>query len=405
MFDSNDLFKKRLSEHIKETSRYLKYIFNGHMAFAILFFISASAYYYQQWLERLPADFPTGLVMGITFGLIISYNPIRTLLKEPDLVFLIAAESRMGAYFRKGILYSFVVQLYLILLFAAAFGPLYFASYPERDGRIYLLTLILLLLFKFAGLIANWWMLKVREPGTRLTDKLIRTFLNIVIFYFIFEGEMLFAGITTAIFAGVFLYGYTLSDRQSGIAWDLLIVKEQNSMQAFYRLASMFADVPHLKVRVKKRQWLTSLIGKRIPFERKMTYDYLLRITFIRSGDYLGMYLRLIVIGGLFIYFIPNLWVKLAFGLLFLYLSSFQMMALYEHHRTNIWLDIYPVPDKSKKAAVLKIIYQLSIVQTLLFSVLLGVMGEWIGFLLLLAAGTLFTIAFVRGFISPRLKA
>ena len=112
MFDSHEFYKKRFSSHLKETGRYLKYIFNGHMAFAILFFISASAYYYQQWLTELPANFPTALIIGITFGLIVSYSPVRTLLKEPDLVFLIVAETKMGAYFRNALIYSFVIQLY-----------------------------------------------------------------------------------------------------------------------------------------------------------------------------------------------------------------------------------------------------------------------------------------------------
>ncbi len=105
-------------------------------------------------------------------------------------------------------------------------------------------------------------------------------------------------------------------------------------MQAFYRVANMFSDVPHIKNRVKKRQWLVSLVTRNIPFEKRFSFDYLFRVTFVRSGDYVGMYTRLIIIGGLFIFLIPNVWVKLIFVVLFLYLSSFQMMALYQHHRT-----------------------------------------------------------------------
>ncbi|WP_339228838.1 ABC transporter permease [Oceanobacillus sp. FSL K6-2867] len=404
MFDSHEFYKKRFSSHLKETSRYLKYIFNGHMAFAILFFISASAYYYQQWLTDLPANFPTAVIIGSTFGLIASYSPVRTLLKEPDLVFLIVAETKMGAYFRNALIYSFVIQLYIILLFAAAFGPLYFATYPERAGNIYLLTLVLLLLFKVANLLANWWMLKVREPGIRSIDLLIRTILNGVTFYFIVNGDMLFAGITSILFVIVFLYDYYYSSKQSGLAWDLLVEKDQNRMQTFYRIANMFADVPHLKNRVKKRQWLVHLVNRGVPFETKHTYDYLFRISFIRSGDYLGMYVRLIIIGCLFIYFIPNLWVKVLFAILFLYLSTFQLMPLYQHHRTNMWLDLYPVELTYKKNAVLKIVYQLATIQTILFALLFILMQEYLGFVIVLGGGLLFTVLFVNGYMKPRLK-
>src|SRR5699024_3725692 len=223
MFDSHAFFKQRFAAHLKETSRYLRYIFNGHIAFAMFFFVSAAAYYYQQWLTNLPEDFPTAWIVGITFGLLVSYSPVRTLLKEPDLVFLIAAENKMGSYFRDALIYSFVIQLYIILLAGAMFGPLYFASYPDRTGNVYLVTLLIVLIFKSGNLIANWWMLKIREPGTRQVDQAVRVLLNVAVFYFIVAGEMLWAGVTTVLFTLVFLYDLNVSRKQPGILWDLLV--------------------------------------------------------------------------------------------------------------------------------------------------------------------------------------
>src|SRR5690625_642077 len=129
MFDSHAFYKKRISAHLKETSRYLRYIFNGHLVIAMFFFIAVAAYYYQQALTELPENFPTSIIMGIVFGLVATYSPVRTLLKEPDLVFLIAAESKMNAYFRNSLIYSFLIQLYVIFLIAAALGPLYLAAF------------------------------------------------------------------------------------------------------------------------------------------------------------------------------------------------------------------------------------------------------------------------------------
>src|SRR5690625_5106375 len=121
MFDSHAFYKKRLSEHLKETSRYLKYVFNEHIAIVMLFLISALAFYYQQWLAQLPEEFPGTLVIGVAFGLVVSYSPVRTLLKEPDLVFLIVAEDRMKSYFRNSIIYSFVIQLIFCFLWLRSF--------------------------------------------------------------------------------------------------------------------------------------------------------------------------------------------------------------------------------------------------------------------------------------------
>lgn len=403
MFDSHSFYKKRLSMHIKELSRYMRYIFNGHIAFAILFFIAAIAYYYQAWLAELPENFPTAMIIGLAFGLLVSNSPVRTLLQEPDLVFLIAAEEQMHAYFRNSIIYSFVMQLYLVLLVAAAFGPLYTASFPNREGSPYLLTILVLLFFKVANLFANWWMYRVRETSSRRIELLLRIVINVLVFYFLIAGNMLFAGIMTVLFAVLFLYDYDLSRKQQGILWDLLLEKDENSMQSFYRIANMFSDVPHIKSRIKKRQWIVSLVTRKIPFENRYSFDYLYWITFLRSGDYLGMYLRLIVIGGIFIFVIPNIWVKLLFAVLFIYLSSFQMMALYQHHRTIMWLDIYPVKVTDQRTAMLKIIYQLSILQTILFALVFLFSEAYLGALLALIAGILFTIIFVNGYVKKKL--
>lgn len=402
MFDSNNFFKQRFSAHLKELSRYLRYIFNGHLMIAMLFFISALAFYYQRWLTMLPENFPAALIIGAGLGLLVSYSPVRTLLKEPDLFFLIAAEKKMNAYFRNALIYSFVIQLYVILLVAAAFGPLYFAAFPQRTGEVYLWTLLIVLVFKVWNLLANWWMLRMRDTGVRRLDLTARTLMNIAVFYFLVRGEVVFAGAATLLFIAVFLFDYSQSKKQPGITWDLLVEKDQNRMHAFYRFASMFSEVPHLKSRVKKRQWLVSLV-RNMPFSAVRSYDYLYRITFVRSGDYLGMYLRLVVIGGLFIYFIPNLWISLLFAILFLYLSCFQMMALYHHHRTIIWLDLYPLEEKLRQRSLVTLLYQLTLFQAVLFALVFLISREFTGGLLALAGGVLFTYLFINGYVKKKI--
>jgi ABC-2 type transport system permease protein len=402
MFDSHAFYKKRISEHLKETSRYLRYIFNGHIAFASFFFIAVAAYYYQQALTELPDNFPTSIIIGVAFGLVASYSPVRTLLKEPDLVFLIAAESKMNTYFRNALIYSFLIQLYVVFLIAAALGPLYFASFPERAGNVYLLTIAVLLIFKVGNLVANWWMLKVRDPWMRQVDMGVRMVLNAAIFYLMVNGNMLLAGIATVLFAIVFLYNLAISRKQAGLHWSLLVEKDSQRMQAFYRIANMFAEVPHLKTPIKKRAWLVSLFSN-LPLMKKHTYDYLYRITFIRSGDYLGMYFRLMLIGLIAIYFIPNVTLKVLLGVLFLYLSSFQMMSLYKHHRTIMWLDLYPVDWNIRKKSLTNLLFQLTLIQAVIFSLLFLVMQLYVVFAIMLVSGIIFNYAFIHGYVTRKL--
>lgn len=397
MFDAQDLFKKRLSAHIKEMSRYLRYIFNGHLAIVLFFLISVTAVYYQQWLAQLPDDFPSVWIIGITFGLIISYAPISTLLQEPDLVFLIPAEHKMNDYFKRAIVYSFISQLLTLLFIVAALSPLYFHSFPERGGREFLLTLLIVLVFKAWNLVINWCSLKMRNQNIRWTVLGMRLLLNCVTFLFIIQGELFLALMTTLLLITLFIYIFNLSRQQASVAWDILVDKDQNRMQLFYRIANMFTDVPHLKSRIKKRSWLVRMVS-RLPLAKKFTYDYLYRITFIRSGDYLGMYIRLMLIGGLFIYLVPNDWLKMLFALLFIYMSCFQMMTLYQHYRTNIWIDLYPVDQFLRRQAITKWIFQLTFIQTILFAFVFVAMQNYVGALLTFIGGTLFTIIFINGY-------
>ncbi|HEX6593594.1 MAG TPA: ABC transporter permease [Bacillota bacterium] len=403
MFDAYALFKKRLLTHIQESKRYLQYILNGHTAIAIFFFLTVLAIYYQRWLAQIPEHFPGAVVMSIIFGFVVSNSPVRTFLKEPDLVFLTMTEHRMQPYFRSALLYSFVSQLYIVVLAVAVMGPLYFTIYPDRSGSTYLLTALVVLIFKAWNLLANWWMLKIRDKRIRYTDQMIRFIIPIVVFYFLIRGDMLWARLVTVLFILVFLYDYTFARKQAGVAWDVLVEKDHQRLQSFYRFANMFTDVPHLKKPVKRRDWLVSFVHK-IPFANKYTYDYLYRITFIRSGDYLGMYVRLVVIGSIVIFIIPNVWIKIILGMLFLYMSSFQMMTLFHHHRTVMWLDIYPVDDDRRQLALTRWMMLLTNVQVIIFALLFVFIQNAVGFVIMLIGGLIFNYLFVNGYVKNKLS-
>ncbi|MFS0560070.1 ABC transporter permease [Terribacillus sp. 179-K 1B1 HS] len=404
MFNAEAFFKQRLSEHMKEMNRYLRYIFNQHLMIAMLFLISGLAYYYQQWLETLSPGFPAPFLIGVVFGLLASYSPVRTLLKEADIVFLLPLEPKLHRYFKLTIGYSFFTQLYLLVLAAAALAPLFFAAGLGEDFISYLLVFFVLLVFKLWNLHMNWWMLKIRNVNIRRGEQTLRVVLNIGCFWFFLRGDLVAAAVLTVLFVVLLITDFSISRKQGGLAWDLLIEKDQARMQAFYRIANQFADVPHLKTKVHNRQSVVNLFTRRVPFEQKHTYDYLFRVTFVRGGDYFGLFLRLTVLAGVIIYFIPNLWVQLAFALLFLYLTGFQLIGLWKHHRTIAWMDLYPVPDDSRKHALLALLQQLAIIQAVLLSLVFLLRADVLGFGLALVAGLVFGVGFVRMYVPKRLK-
>lgn len=405
MFNANILFRERLSAHIKELSRYLRYILNGHTAIAMVFLISVLAVYYQQWLAQLSPNFPAPIIIAVMFGLLMTITPINTLLKSPDLVFLTVSEHKMYAYFRQALIYSYVVQLYVVFLVVAALGPLYFHAFPDRSGKMYLLTLLVLLILKACNMMTAWTMLKVRDKVARTGDQIGRFVIGTVIIYFLIHNNFLLASIFTIFLFVTFLVNYMSTRKNIGVNWEFLVERDQNKKQFFYRMASMFVDVPHLTSRVRRRRLLTSYVNKSIPFAKDKTYDYLYRLTFLRSGDYLQMYIRLIVIGSLLIYFVPNDLLKLAFALLFIYMSNFQMVTLYHHHRIIVWLDLYPVHEAVRARAFLSWLILLTAIQTVLFACVFLIQLDYLFTVITLIGGSVFNVLFnfkyVKGKIAP----
>lgn len=405
MFKADELFKQRFTNHVREMGRYLKYIFNGHLAVAMLFLISVLAFYYQQLLAKLPEDFPSTFMISLGFGLIITYSPIQTFLKEPDLVFLTPAEHQMDHYFRNSLIYSFILQLYQVLLVTAVLGPLYFHTYDDRSGRIYLLTILLLVVFKGWNLIIHWWAIYGQDPRYERFLLFIRMILNIFIFYFVLTLEIGYALFGTLLFFLLCILAYKNAKKEEKLPWVTLVEQDLKSRRHFYQIANMFTDVPHIKNAVRRRSWLVRFLTRRIPMKKRATYAFLYRLSFARSDDYFRMYLRLLVLGGLAVYFIPNLWLKLGMMLLFLYLSSFQLVTLHDHYRTNIWVDLYPVPEKLRRDSLIKLLVQLSVGKTIIFSLIFITADYVLSIFLALGAGLSFTFLFVRGYLHRKIEA
>src|SRR5699024_6232780 len=402
MFNATDLFKERFQAHMKLLNRYFRYIFNGHFMIALLFIIITIAIYYQAWLERLSPDFPAALVLAVALGFVVSYNPLQSFLKEPDKVFLIVKEKEMHTYFKYSLVYNYVFQLYMVLIVAAAVAPMFMEVYPNKTTKDFLIVILMVLLLKASNLVMNWYMLQVQNVTIRRFDKVVRTLISLMIFYFLLQHSML-------VIAAIILYcllavnNYFLIQKQSGIVWETLIDNDQLRLTSFYRFVSMFADVHHLINQLQKLRMLGHLINRSLPYSHGTTYAYLYRLSFIRSSDYLNMYIRLTVIVAIVIYFVPNIWFKLAFVLLFLYMTSFQMISLFHHYRTNIWIDLYPIEETLREQSFLMFLGRITIVQAVMFSIVFIILGDYTSLFYALIVGLVFSYGFIHLYVKRKI--
>src|SRR5690625_2013161 len=145
VFNGGKLFKERLQKHIKELSRYLRYIFNEHLSIALLFTVVIVAIYYEEWISSLSNRFDSGLIVAFIFSLVVTYSPDRTLLERADVVFLVVVEEKMDDYFKYSRIYSYVTQLYILLISIAALAPLFRHANHGIVGSDYGLIVLFLL--------------------------------------------------------------------------------------------------------------------------------------------------------------------------------------------------------------------------------------------------------------------
>ncbi|MFT4416731.1 ABC transporter permease [Fredinandcohnia humi] len=402
MIDTKNLWQKRSVQHFKEISRYLRLMLNDHLLIALLFLGGGGAYYYNLWLEDIPENFPYALILGLVLGLLVTNSRIQTFVKEPDLVFLLPIEKELTPYFQKSFWYSLVSQSYLILIVFAVAAPLYLAA-TNRPLSSLISIFVIVFLSKAWNLLMTWFIQYFTEPSAHVFDVAVRLLINIALMYLLFSAaSILFVGSVLLIMLILLFYFHKAIDKK-GLKWNMLIDLEAKRMLTFYRLANLFTDVPKLKERVKKRAWLNWVTGF-IGYSKKNSFRYLYTRTFLRTSDYLGMYIRLSIIGGAVLYFVPFYYGKAFVMLLFLYLTGYQLLTLWRHHSMKIWVQLYPVSTKVKLASYLQLLFHLLLIQCLIFTVILLSTITITDSIILLLAGLVFVYLFVFAYTKSKIK-
>jgi ABC-2 type transport system permease protein len=365
----NEIWKHRFAEHIKELSRYLRYMFNDHLMIVMLIAFSAGALYYKQWLSELSATFPYEWVMAVFLGVVLTTSSVRTFLKEPDIVFFLPIEHKMSSYFRSGFIYSFVIHSLMVVAVFFILVPMYIQFTNNTFSQVILILFILIIL-KGWNLLLSQRMFYFIESETRIFDKTLRFIFNLIFLALLFETGSFIYLLILLIVALLWLGAFVLITRGKTIKWEALIKEEVKQSSRFYRIANLFIDVPHLRNEVKPRRWLDWVSGS-IPFQKEKLFDFLYLKTFIRSGEYLGLYVRLVVIAGFLVIGVKFPYAGLIIVPFFIYLSGLQLLALYKEHDHKIWLDLYPVSNSERLQAFFNLLFKLMVGKGILLSILL----------------------------------
>ncbi|PLT33800.1 ABC transporter permease [Bacillus sp. V5-8f] len=390
--NSEGLWGTRFRSFSKEIQKYLKYIFNGHLLFVLIFAAGGLSFYYSEWVKTLDSDFPAEIIMALVLGMVVAKSPIYTFLKDADIVFFLPMETRLGSYFSKSILLTLVIQGYILLMVFAAFMPMY-AKVTGAALAEFAWMFAVMLALKYINLQVHWYALKFQENSAHVIDGVVRLVIDILFLYFLFSSSNPAFPIITGLLLLLLWMYYRKIARTKGVKWERLIELEGKRLMSFYRIANLFTDVPKLRDKVSRRKWLDPLLHF-IPYSQNSSYQFLYARTMLRSNDYVGLLFRLSVIGSFVLAALPGLWAKLLVVLLFLYITGLQLLPAWKHHELKIWVSLYPIKQDLRKKAVIQIITIFLMIENIIFFTAALFSGGLFTGVLAFAAGLLFILLF-----------
>lgn len=362
-----NLWQDRVQSYWREAGRYLKLIGNSGFLFTVYFLFIVGSYYYQQILEQLPEQFPTVELFTIVFLFILTRSRVRTFVKQADVVFLLPYEGKMGDYFRSAVRYSFFIQAFIVALFMLLLGPLFVLRIGT--GIVFWTALAILLLAKLWNVLSSWEEQRLQSRQERLSHMALRACINAVLLYLLFsQANLLYVGAILVLMFGLYLLYWKKFSQSYSLKWDHLIQVEESMVMFFYRIANAFTDVPQLRNQVRERTYLSWLIPL-LTGKNKSVYSYLMSRSFIRSNDYLGIYVRLVLVGAFVLYIIPSGWIQLAILVVFMHMVMMQLSTIWFHYDMNMWVDIYPSEPNGREKALtqlsLKLLGLAAVIQAL----------------------------------------
>ncbi len=144
--DTDRLWNKRTSDFLLEIRPFIGYALQS-AALLIVLLILAGAYFYTRFLSEAPPDFPFRELAALVLLPFLALSPIRTYLKEADLIYMVPMETEMSAYMQKATARAFRIQTLALLAVWTAVWPMYALS-AGGDGKSFVVILLVLAALK-----------------------------------------------------------------------------------------------------------------------------------------------------------------------------------------------------------------------------------------------------------------
>nr|WP_106780955.1 ABC transporter permease [Lysinibacillus timonensis] len=296
MNNLSNVWSKRFHHYINEVQKYMRFVFTGHLALVMVFVVGAVGYQYSEWLKVVESSFPAEWLIAGIVGALLGFSRPITLLREPDQVYLLPLETKMGYYFRKALNWTFWSQVGLVSVAYIIGIPLLNKVTELLPSQIWL-GLALVIILKYFNVQIEFHFRYALRGKWVLLDRLVRVIFSILAIQTILSENY----ILTIIYVVLFVF-YNITWKKSvseqPIPYEHFVKLEQNRMMGFYRFANYFTDVPHLRGGMHRRAWL-GFLYLLVPYTKNNTQGYLVFRTFTRTDDHFYLWVRLTAISAL----------------------------------------------------------------------------------------------------------
>ncbi|WEV61020.1 ABC transporter permease [Streptococcaceae bacterium ESL0729] len=324
MNNISQVFENRRRDFHKKNIKYLRYVFNDHFVIVIFLLLGFLMIQYAQLVKNMPDHWNLGKVLVVLLSLISLFaGRLATFFEEADRLFLLAKEEQIKDQLIVSMKKSMIFPSFLFILLALILYPLTAKSFML--GLWILPVQVLSLIF-----------LKVL-----LMKREIKS-------YYDKDGNTSGQGI---------------------FSWDLAISREEKRQASILKLYSQFVDIPGIKPAVKRRKYLDGLL-KLVKKEHKYTYANLYLRHFLRTGDYLGLYMRLGLLSLALLAFVDGQSLIIPLIILLNFILIFQLMTLKSSYDYQLLSRIYPVSPRMRQKNLYDLLKGLLVVITCLQTLL-----------------------------------
>ena len=386
MMQLETLWKERAGAFWAIALRYFRLIGNSSFLFTLVLTLIFGAYYYSELLKVIPDAFPGLAIITVIAAFVLVRTPLRFFLSEADLVFMLPAEGRLTGYFRKSLIYSFLLQVFTTVVVLTILAPLY--QHEMNTGTsYYVFVIVVLLLIKGIHVVMKWMELHLPAHRSPIGYTVVRLVVTLLVTYLLLiQAQWIYVALAGVLLVATLFLLFLPLQRKYAIKWERLLAIDENQSMKFYRTANLFTDVPKLKQSVKQRRVLSRFAEKLLPSDT--VYATLYQKAFIRSNEYFGIYIRLLLLGLVVIAFVPGYMGKMIGAALIVYLTAVQLRTLYPHYQAHVMVKLYPIGESGQGMAFRTLLIRLLGTQALTFGIFSFILHfDMSEFLLVLLAG------------------